>query len=227
VRLKLVLTPRVFRPATSQNVIAEIKGREKPDEIVLLGAHLDSWDLGTGALDDGAGVGIVVATAKLIHDLPQRPKRTIRVVLFGSEEPGLLGAAAYANAHKSEVEHYVIVAEPDEGQGPVYAFQTGVGNPEEATLQRIRAALLSLGVAAGDNKSKGSSDVEPLAQLGVPAATLQLDATDYFDFHHTADDTFDKIEQKRINQTTAAYAVFTYLAAELGGEYRGKVGEEK
>src|SRR4029079_13856376 len=99
----------------SQNVIAEIKGREKPDEIVLLGAHLDSWDLGTGALDDGAGVGIAVAAAKLIRDLSQRPKRTIRVVLFGSEEPGLLGGKAYAEAHKSEIGNYVVVAEPDEG----------------------------------------------------------------------------------------------------------------
>ena len=95
-----MLTPRILGPGTSQNVVAEIKGREKPDEIVLLGAHLDSWDLGTGALDDGAGVGIVVATAKLIRDLPQRPKRTIRVVLFGSEEPGLLGGIAYAKAHQ-------------------------------------------------------------------------------------------------------------------------------
>jgi carboxypeptidase Q len=220
VRLKLVLTPRIFRPATSQNVIAEIKGREKTDEIVLLGAHLDSWDLGTGALDDGAGVGIVMATGKMIRDLPQRPKRTIRVVLFGSEEPGLLGGIAYTNAHKSELSHYVIAAEPDVGQGPVYAFRTGVANPDDPTLQRIRAALLPLGIVAGDNKSKGESDIEPMVQMGVPAANLELDATDYFDFHHTADDTFDKIEQKRINQTTAAYVVFTYLAAELGGYYR-------
>lgn len=223
VRIKLVLTPRIVRPATSQNVIAEIKGREKPEEVVLLGAHLDSWDLGTGALDDGAGVGIVVAAAKLIRDLPQHPKRTIRVVLFGSEEPGLLGGAAYAAAHKAEAEHHVIVAEPDEGQGPVYAFQTGVANPEEPSLQRIRAALAPLGIVAGDNKSKGSSDVEPIVSLGVPAATLELDATDYFDFHHTPDDTFDKISPERINQTTAAYVVFAYLAAELGGEYRAGV----
>ena len=222
VRIKLVLTPRNFSPATSQNVIAEIKGREKPAEIVLLGAHLDSWDLGTGALDDGAGVGIVVAAAKLIRDLPQRPKRTIRVVLFGSEEPGLFGGHAYAQAHQSEVGHYVVVAEPDEGQGPVYAFQTGVANPDEPSLQRIRAALSPLGIAAGGNKSKGSSDVEPLAEMGAPAVTLELDATDYFDFHHTADDTFDKLNPERINQATAAYVIFTYLAAELDGDYRAK-----
>jgi carboxypeptidase Q len=220
VRIKLVLTPRDLGPVTSQNVIAEIKGREKPDEIVLIGAHLDSWDLGTGTIDDGAGVAIVMATGKLIGDLPQRPKRTIRVVLFGSEECGLFGGKAYAEAHKAELDRYVVVAEPDEGQGPVYAIQTGVANPDEPSLKRIRAALLPLGITADDNKSRGSSDVEPMTEFGVPAVTLRLDATDYFDLHHTPDDTVDKIKPERINQSTAAYVIFTYLAAELDGNYR-------
>jgi carboxypeptidase Q len=205
---------------TSQNVIAQIKGREKPDEIVLLGAHLDSWDLGTGAIDDGAGVAIAMAAAKLIGDLPQRPKRTIRVVLFGSEECGIFGGKAYAQAHEAELDHYVIVAEPDFGQGPIYRFQTGVVNPDEPSLKRMRSALEPLGVIAGDNNSHGESDVEPLSKLHVPAATLALDGTDYFDLHHTPDDTFDKIKPERINQSTAAYAVFAYLAAELEGDYR-------
>ncbi len=220
VRVRLVLTPRDLGPVTSQNVIAEIKGRDKPDDLVLLGAHLDSWDLGTGAVDDGAGVAIVMAAGKLIRDLPQRPRRTIRVVLFGSEECGLFGGKAYAAAHKSELARHVVVAEPDAGQGPVYGFQTGVANPDEPSLKRIRAALAPLGVAADDNKSHGSSDVEPMAELGVPAVTLRLDANDYFDLHHTPDDTLDKIKPERINQATAAYVVFTYLAAELDGDYR-------
>jgi carboxypeptidase Q len=181
---------------------------------------LDSWDLGTGAIDDGAGVAIVMAATKMIADLPQRPRRTIRVVLYGSEETGLLGGKAYAAAHKAELDKLVVVAEPDEGQGPVYRFQTGVTNAEEPSLKRIRAALAPLGVATGDNSSHGSSDVEPLAGEGVPAVTLGLDATDYFDLHHTPDDTLDKIEPARINQSTAAYVVFTYLAAELDGDYR-------
>jgi Zn-dependent M28 family amino/carboxypeptidase len=222
VRIKLVLTPRDLGPVTSQNVIAEVRGREKPDEIVLLGAHLDSWDLGTGAIDDGAGVAIAMAAVKLIRDLPQRPRRTVRVVLYGAEEFGLLGGRAYAETHKAELARYVVVTEPDIGQGPVYAFQTGVADPEEASLQRMRAALLPLGVAADDNQSRGSSDVGSLVALGVPAVTLKLDATDYFDLHHTADDTVDKIKPERINQSTAAYAVFAYLAAELAGDYRAK-----
>jgi carboxypeptidase Q len=220
VRVKLLLTPRDLGPATSQNVIAELRGRDQPDEIVLLGAHLDSWDLGTGAIDDGAGVAIAMAAARLIGELPQRPHRTIRVVLYGSEECGLFGGAAYAQAHKDEMPRHVVAAEPDEGQGPIYGFQTGVADPAEPTLERIRAALAPLGVAAGDNRSRGTSDVEAAVSLGVPAVTLEPDATDYFDLHHTPDDTLDKIKPERINQSTAAYAVFTYLAAELGGDYR-------
>jgi hypothetical protein len=223
VRVRLRLTPHDLGPVTSQNVIAELTGREIPDELVLLGAHLDSWDLGTGAIDDGAGVAIVMAAANMIRELPKRPRRTVRVVLFGSEECGLLGGKAYAEAHQTELSHYVVVAEPDFGQGPVYRFQTGVANPEEPSLKRIRAALAPLGVIPGENNSGGESDVGPLAKLHVPTVTLELDGTDYFDFHHTPDDTFDKIKPERINQSTAAYVVFTYLAAELDGDYRKPV----
>jgi Zn-dependent M28 family amino/carboxypeptidase len=220
VRVRIVLTPRDLGPVSSQNVIAELRGRERPDEIVLLGAHLDSWDLGTGALDDGAGLGIEVAAAKLIQELPQRPKRTLRVVLFGSEEPGLLGGAAYARMHKDEARNHVVAAEPDEGQGPVLSFRTGVADPAEPTLDRIRKALAPLRIAAGDNHSRGTSDIGPIVEAGVPAATLEPDSSDYFDYHHTPDDTFDKIQPGRINQSVAAYAVFAYLAAELDGDYR-------
>ncbi|HLX70016.1 MAG TPA: M20/M25/M40 family metallo-hydrolase [Verrucomicrobiae bacterium] len=226
VRVKLLLTPRDLGSVTSQNVIAEIKGSEKPDEVVLLGAHLDCWDLGTGAIDDGAGVGIVMAASKGIHDLVPRPKRTIRVVLFGSEECGLWGGKAYADMHKADLDHIVIAAEPDFGQGPIYRFETGVANPDEWTLNQIRFALAPLGVIRGENGSHGESDIEPMAGLHVPVVTLQLDGRDYFDFHHTADDTFDKIEPERINQSAAVYAVFTYLAAELGGDYRAKASVE-
>ena len=227
VRVRLLLTPRDLGPVTSQNVIAEITGREFPREIVLLGAHLDSWDLGTGAIDDGAGVAIVMAAGKLISELPVPPKRTIRIVLYGAEECGLLGGDAYAKAHKDEIPDYVIVTEPDFGQGPVYQFQTGVANPDDPTLHRIRAVLAPLDIGPGDNLSKGSSDVEPLVQAGAPAVTMKLDGTDYFDIHHTADDTLDKIKPERINQSTAAHAVFAYLAAELDGDYRARANTTK
>ena len=121
----------------------------------------------------------------------------------------------------SRREPLAVAAEPvDLGQGPVYRFQTGVANTDEPSLQRIRAALAPLGVVRGDNHSHGESDVGPLAERQVPAVTLELDATDYFDLHHTPDDTFDKVKPERINQSAAAYAAFTYLAAELDGDYR-------
>jgi carboxypeptidase Q len=220
VRVKLVLTPRDLGAVTSQNVIGEIRGRDKPDEVVLLGAHLDSWDLGTGAIDDGAGVAIVLAATKLIHDLPQRPRRTIRVVLYGSEETGLWGGKAYAKIHAAALNQVVIAAEPDFGQGPIYQFQSGVTNANERTLKQISAALLPLGILPGDNLSHGESDIEPLFDAHVPVVTFAMDGTDYFDFHHTPDDTLDKIKPERINQSTAAYTVFAYLAAELVGDYR-------
>jgi carboxypeptidase Q len=222
IRIKLLITPRETGPTTSQNVIAEIKGRERPDEIVLLGAHLDSWDLGTGAIDDGAGVAMIMSAGKSISQLPQRPKRTLRIVLFGAEEIGLTGGRAYVATHNAELSHHVIVAEPDFGQGPVYAFQTGVANPDEPTLKTIRDNLAPLGILPGNNESKGSSEMELLSQAGVPAATLKLNGSDYFDVHHSGDDTLDKITPERINQSTAAFTVFAYLAAELAGDYRAK-----
>jgi hypothetical protein len=222
IRIHLTLTPTITGPCTSQNVIAELKGREKPGEVVLLGAHLDSWDLGTGALDDGAGVAIIMEAAQLIHQLPQHPRRTIRIVLYGSEEIGLNGGIAYAKTHTNELSKIVIAAEPDHGQGPIYRFQTGVKNTNDSTLNQIKRSLLPLGIIPGNNLSTGSSDIEPLFDAGVPVVTLEMDGTDYFNFHHTADDTLDKIVPSRLNQSTAAFVVFTYLAAELDGDYRAE-----
>lgn len=220
VRIKLTLTPRDLGKVTSQNVIAEIRGREKPDEIILISGHLDSWDLGTGALDDGAGVAIAIGAGKSILDLPQRPRRTIRVVLFGSEEVGLLGGKAYHDAHKEELSKHILVTEADFGQGPVYKFSTRIANPNHPSINRIQNALTPLGIVRGDNEAEGGSDVSVLVAANVPAVSLELDGNDYFDYHHTPDDTLDKIDPKRLNQATAANAVFAYMAAELEGDYR-------
>jgi len=220
VKVKLKLTPSHPGTVTSQNIIAEVKGREKPDEIILIGAHLDSWDQGTGAIDDGAGVAVVTTAAKLIRDLPQRPKRTIRVVLFGAEEYGLLGAKAYAEAHKAEMGKHILATEADFGQGPVYAFNTRVADPKHPSIVRIQNALTPLGIYRGDNAAHGGPDIGPMMQHGVPVVNLALEGSDYFDTHHTPDDTIDRIERKRLNQTAAAYTVFAYLAAELDGDYR-------
>jgi len=222
IRIKLLLTPRELGTVTSQNLIAEIKGSERPDEIVLLGAHIDSWDLGTGAIDDGAGVGVVMAASKLIRDLPQPPKRTIRVVLFGAEEIGIYGGNYYVEKHRDELSQHIIAVESDAGQGPVHTFNIGVGNPLDPTLSSIRDALRPLGVKPGRAKSRGGPDIAPMSKVGVPVAGLDMFTDDYFDLHHTANDTIDKIVPERINQSAAAYVTFAYLASELGGYYRAQ-----
>ncbi len=163
-----------------------------------------------------------MTAGRLIGSLPQRPRRTIRVVFYGSEECGLFGGEAYVKAHKTELNRHVIATEADFGQGPVYAFQTGVANPDEPSLKRVLKALTPLAIIPGNNLAKGDSETELLFDAGVPVAELKLDGTDYFDLHHTADDTLDKVKPERINQSTAAFTVFAYLAAELGGDYRVK-----
>jgi len=222
IRIKLLLTPRELGTVTSQNLIAEITGSEKPDEIILLGAHIDSWDLGTGAIDDGAGVGVVMAASKLIRDLPHPPKRTIRVVLFGAEEIGIYGGNYYAIKHREELSKHIIAAEADAGQGPVHTINIGVGNPLDPSLSIIRKALESLGVKAGRAKSRGGPDIVPISNAGVPVVGLDMFTEDYFDLHHTANDTIDKIVPERINQSAAVYVTFAYLASQLGGYYRAE-----
>ena len=139
IRIKLVLTPKQLGTVTSQNLIAEITGNEKPEEIILLGAHIDSWDLGTGAIDDG--VGVVMAASKLTRELPSPPKRTIRVVLFGAEETGIYGYNFYIENNRGDLDQHMIAAEADAGQGPVHTFNVGFGDSLEPTLSVIRAAL--------------------------------------------------------------------------------------
>ncbi|MEO5565678.1 MAG: M28 family peptidase [Luteimonas sp.] len=204
---------------TSQNVIGEITGSSRPDEIVLIGGHLDSWDLGTGAIDDGAGIGISMAAAKLIADLPQHPARTIRVVAFANEERGLFGGFAYAKAHAGELVKHAIVSESDFGAGRIYGFDAGVADYADAAVQQIAAALEPLGIEWRHGEGEAESDVGPYAGTGAAWAWLGHDGTNYFDLHHNADDTLDKIDPKVLAQNVAAYAVFTYLAAQAEGDF--------
>src|SRR5271154_6857943 len=220
VKIRLLLTPTVRESAPSWNVVGEIKGGERPDEIVLIGAHLDSWDLGTGATDDGAGIAIVFGAARLIAGLPQRPSRTIRVVLFGAEEMNFSGAA-YAQAHEGETQKIVVAGEADFGARNVYSIQLPAGAAASdfgKTLQRIVAPL-------GANVDRrpalgGGEDIRDLQRAGVPTASLRQDGFDYFDTHHTADDTLDKIDPKQLDQAVAVWTVFTYLAAASDVDFR-------
>ena len=206
---------------TSQNVIAEITGREAPDEIVLIAGHLDSWDLGTGAVDDASGVGITMAAGHLIAQLPQRPRRTVRVVAFANEEQGLIGARAYAEAHGGAdvIARHVIGAESDFGAGRIYGFNTSAPAGERATSDAIAEVLRPLGIDYLQDTGSPGPDISPLAAKGGAWGWLGQDGTDYFDLHHNADDTLDKVDPDAVAQNTAAYAVFAWLAAESEGGF--------
>ena len=206
----------------SGNVIAEVVGREAPEEVVVIGAHLDSWDLGTGAVDDGAGVGITMAALELIKDAGLAPRRTIRLVLWGAEEVGLLGAGAYRDQHQGELEQHVIGSESDFGGGRVWKVTADSQTEEgDALFAEIARLLAPIGVAPGsDDQPGGGPDLYPLIAAGVPTLRLHQDGRDYFDLHHTADDTVDKLDAASLDQNVAAFAVFAFLVADSDVSFR-------
>ncbi|VXC62310.1 Peptidase M28 family protein [Oceanicaulis sp. 350] len=208
--------------AMSGNVIAEITGSEAPDEIVIIGAHLDSWDTATGALDDGAGVGIVTAAARLIAESGHRPRRTIRVVLFGAEEVGLVGARAYANARMEDgtVGDHIIGSESDFGAREVWRLRSNVGEHALPEIDAIHRELQSLGLVRGDNSGGGGPDMIPLQYMGVPMVRLEQNGEDYFEFHHTPNDTFDKIVPEEMAQNVAAWTMMVWLLANSETDFR-------
>ncbi|HBL29623.1 MAG TPA: peptidase M28 family protein [Acidobacteria bacterium] len=227
VRVRLKLGSRRLPDEESANVIGEIPGREKPEEIVLLGCHLDSWFPGTGAVDDGAGCAIVLEAARRIGALPQKPRRTIRVVLFANEEFGLSGARAYAEAHAAELPRHVLAGESDFGSGRVWRVSSRVAPEALPFVDEIAALLAPLGVTErGGNDSGGGADLIPMAPARVPMISLGQDGTYYFDWHHTANDTLDKIDPKDLDQNVAAWAAAAYVAAEMPGDFgRAPEGE--
>ncbi|HEY5755441.1 MAG TPA: M20/M25/M40 family metallo-hydrolase [Steroidobacter sp.] len=220
-RLRVKSTARELPPVWSANVIGEIPGTDRANEIVLLGAHLDSWDLGQGALDDGAGVAIVVEAARLISRLDRKPSRTIRVVLFANEEFGLSGAKEYARLIGDEQAKHVLAMEADTGIGPVIRLETQVAPESLGAIEKMRAAMqpLPVPVEGGSNNASGGADIGPLRALGVPVLDPVLDASLYFDVHHTMNDTIAKVDAKVLDQSVAAYAVAAYLAATKQGDF--------
>ena len=208
--------------AQSGNVIAEVVGREVPEEIVVIGAHLDSWDLGTGAIDDGAGVGITMAALELIKDAGLAPRRTIRLVLWGAEEVGLLGAKAYRDRYEAALGQHVIGSESDFGGGRVWKVTADSRtNAGDALFAEIARLLAPIGIAPGsDNQPGGGPDLYPLIAAGVPTLRLHQDGRDYFDLHHTANDTVDKLDAASLDQNVAAFAVFAWLAADSEVSFR-------
>lgn len=205
----------------SGNVVMDLIGSEKPDEIVLIGGHIDSWDLGTGAVDDGAGVAITTAAAALIAKLPRRPKRTIRVVMFGAEEVGILGARAYAVQHQNEIKNHVLATESDFGAQTVWQLASNVNPEANALIDEVAKLLNQIGIVRGGSEDFGGGpDITPLAMAGVPTIRLKQNGMDYFDLHHTPDDTLDKIDPQELAQNVAAYAATIFLLANSSAEFR-------
>lgn len=211
VRLNLVLESKSEPDMPSGNVIAEIPGSDPAAGTVVIGGHLDSWDLGTGAVDDAAGLAITTAAAKRIMAMG-KPLRTIRLVWFGAEEPGLVGAAAYAKAHAGE--KVAFAAESDAGAGRILSFETAIREEALPAMQPLRQALADLGVTKGHgNGSAEGSDITALARQGVPIIGLAQDMTRYFDLHHTPDDTLDKIDPGELRQNVAAWTLMLAFLA--------------
>lgn len=215
VSVKLVSTPTLNPNGQSGNVSGEIPG-SVPGEVIVIGGHLDSWDIGQGVIDDGAGMAITLAAAKAIKDFGKdtgiKPRRTIRVVFWGAEELGLIGGKAYAEAHKAE--NIVLAGESDFGADRVWRVSSKVAEAGLPLVAEINQVLAPLGVApTRNNTSGGGSDVGALGAQGVGILDLEQDGTRYFDLHHTPDDTLDKVDRAQLDQNTAAWAAATWLAA--------------
>lgn len=211
---RLILTPRATGSVLSGNVLADIPGTDRADEIVLIGAHIDSWDLGTGAIDDGTGVATAIAAANMIQDMQLPLSRTIRVVLFGAEEVTLGGAKDYAIRYEHELSRYVVAIESDFGAAPVWGFYSNVPDHLLPTIDRIAEIIgPRLNIVRRHNSASGGEDLTYIRQKGVPVVSLAQDGTHYFDYHHTANDTLDKVDPVALQQNVAAYAAFIYLVA--------------
>jgi len=211
VQMRLVLTPRNIGMRQSGNVIAEVPGRDASAAPIVVACHLDSWDLGTGAVDDAAGCAIVAAAAKRIMD-EGRPIRPIRIVWFGAEEVGLIGGEDYHKRHGAEP-HYAL-AESDFGAGRVWKVDSRLGTSREAEAKALQRVLAPLGIAPGALNEASGSDISPMLTAGHHGVTLNQDGTHYFDIHHTPDDTLDKIDLGDLRQNVAAW---TAMLAILSG----------
>lgn len=209
-RLRLVLTPRNIGMQPSGNVVGEIPGSDANAGVITVACHLDSWDLGTGAIDDATGCGIITAAALRVKALGT-PRRTIRVFFAGAEEVGGPSGDAYLEAHRNE--RHAATMESDFGADRVWRVDFKLPDSASAVADRITAALAPLGISRGRDAASGGADIEPLVAAGTPVIDLQQDGTRYFDIHHTPDDTFDKVDPKQLAQNVAAWTTTLAILA--------------
>ncbi len=214
VRVKLTMSAKTLPDAPSRNVMGEIVGSEKPDEVVVFGGHIDSWDVGRGAMDDGGGVVVAWEAVRLLKRLGLKPKRTIRVVGWTNEENGGRGGQAYRDAHKGEVEKHVLAIESD---GGVFKPQGFSFSGSDAALDLVKqiASLLDRIDAGTIVKGGAGADIGPIVALGVPGLGLNVDGTKYFWYHHTEADTIDKLDPNDMARCVATMAVMAFVAADM------------
>ena len=215
VRVRMRLDCRTLPDAESANAVGELRGRDRPEEIVLLGAHLDSWDVGCGAHDDGAGVVMVLESMRLLQALDLRPRRTIRAVLFMNEENGVRGGKAYAADHAAELPRHVAALEADRGAGKPLGFSVGADAGGAETLRRLAQGLAAVGAVEIDDKGEGGVDIARLRAAGVPLLGLRSDMSTYFDWHHSEADTLDKIDRGALADNVVAMAAMAWALAEM------------
>lgn len=216
VRIHLTLTSQAGPEVKSYNVIADLRGSEHPEQIVIVSGHLDSWDLGTGALDDGAGVATAMETAEILQSLHLRPKRTLRVIAWMDEERDGRGHDTYAAEHRNEFGHYAAALESDSGAGHPLGFDVSMSAAALNQLRPVAEALRPIGANLLQMVANSpEADIAAMSQQGVPALGLLQDTRTYFRYHHTAADTLDKIDPRQLKECGAAMAVMTYALAEM------------
>ena len=210
----LKMSARTLAPSPSRNVVAEVRGSEKPDEVVLISGHFDSWDVGQGAMDDGGGAVAAWEAVRLIKKLGLKPRRTVRVVLWTNEENGGAGGKAYRDAHRADVDKHLLAIESDNGVfKPRGVAFTGTDSAT-AVIRQVAALLDRIG-AGGVAADGGGSDIEPLMALGVPGMSPDVDESRYFWYHHTEADTMDKLDPHEVALCVATMAVMAYVVADL------------
>jgi carboxypeptidase Q len=212
--VKLYLEARTLPDARSRNVVAELRGRERPEEVVVLGGHSDSWDVGQGAMDDGGGVVAAWEAVRLLKVLGLQPRRTVRVVAWVNEENGLRGGTAYRDAHRAELGRHVAAIETDAGVFKPLGFGFAGSEAAFSIVQQIGRLLEPIGAGA-IVRGGGGADIGPIMAEGVPGLGLNVEGEKYFWYHHSDADTLDKLDARELGECVAALAVMAYVLAEL------------
>jgi len=216
VRMHLTLTPQKLPDVISHNVIADLKGIENPEQVVVLSGHLDSWDLGTGAIDDAAGVAIAMEAAEILGRLHLRPKRTIRIIAWMDEETGGSGSQTYTKEHSGEFPRHVAAIESDAGAAHPLGFDIRMSNAAADLIRPVLTVLQSFGANAAENRPyPPGADIAAMSESTVPALGIMQDGRTYFHYHHSAADTLDKIVPEELRENAAAMAVMGYALASM------------